>query len=102
MLRCTMENVFEFLLFSRYYRVLYRRLLCQEVATTSHGMQFLNVIFKAMKRDNILNRVIGFTKRLLQVRHSLFIIRCNLSLINSNYLFIGMVIFYLFMSFIAL
>lgn len=47
--------------------MLYQKLLSPEVATTSHAMQFLNVIFKAMKRDNVKARVIGFSKRLLQL-----------------------------------
>jgi ribosome biogenesis protein MAK21 len=54
-------------IFYRFYRVLYEKLLTPEFITTSHNMQFLNLIFKAMKADVDVKRVTSFTKRILQV-----------------------------------
>ena len=51
----------------RFYRILYEKILSPEVATTAHGMKFLNVIHKGMKVDTNFARVIAFAKRLLQV-----------------------------------
>ena len=55
------------LLTDRYYTVLYRHLLSVQLDSCSRKAMFLNLVFKAMKKDPILKRVKAFIKRLLQV-----------------------------------
>ncbi|CAL8099727.1 unnamed protein product [Orchesella dallaii] len=54
----------------RYYRALYSVLLHPEIAITSHSTHFLNLVFKSMKHDTNINRVMGFCKRLMQICQS--------------------------------
>ncbi|ODM93370.1 CCAAT/enhancer-binding protein zeta [Orchesella cincta] len=54
----------------RYYRALYSELLRPEIAVTSQNTHFLNLVFKSMKHDNNIGRVMGFCKRLMQICQS--------------------------------
>lgn len=58
---------------SRFYNALYRKLMSDDLFSTAHCLQFVNLIFKAMKKDSSFKRVLGFTKRLLQVNNNEFL-----------------------------
>lgn len=63
------ESLFTFLsCFTRFYSLLYRKLLDPEYATSSSTGAFLNIVFKAMVQDTNVNRIRAFFRRLLQVR----------------------------------
>ena len=51
----------------RFYRALYESLLDPRLITSSKQAMFLNLLFKAMRSDNSSERVLAFTKRLLQI-----------------------------------
>lgn len=51
----------------RFYNVLYRKLQDKSFGQSSANSAFLNLIFKAIVRDESLNRIKGFIKRLLQM-----------------------------------
>jgi len=55
------------LLTDRFYSVLYRHILEPRLDGCSRKAMFLNLIYRALKRDPILRRVRAFIKRLLQV-----------------------------------
>jgi ribosome biogenesis protein MAK21 len=55
------------LLTDRFYSVLYRHILEPQLDNCSRKAMFLNLIYRALKRDPILRRVRAFIKRLLQV-----------------------------------
>ena len=55
------------LLTDRFYSVLYRHLLDIQLDTCSRKAMFLNLVYRAMKKDPILKRIKAFVKRLLQV-----------------------------------
>ncbi|KAL7425204.1 RNA-binding ribosome biosynthesis protein mak21 [Cryptotrichosporon argae] len=50
----------------RFYRALYETVLDNRLLTSSKQAMFLNLLFKALKADKSLNRVMAFVKRLLQ------------------------------------
>lgn len=52
---------------SRFYSALYKKIIDPQVNNTTHQAVFLNLIFKALRKDTSLNRVNVFIKRLLQV-----------------------------------
>lgn len=52
---------------TRFYSALYKKLLDPQLATSSHQGLFLNLVFKALKKDHDIHRVMVFFKRLLQV-----------------------------------
>ncbi|GHJ86839.1 hypothetical protein NliqN6_3241 [Naganishia liquefaciens] len=51
----------------RFYRTLYESLLDPRLLTSSKQAMYLNLLFKAVKADTNLNRVMAFVKRLVQV-----------------------------------
>lgn len=51
----------------RYYRVLYDSLLDPRLVTSSKQAMYLNLLFKSIRSDRNLGRVMAFVKRLLQV-----------------------------------
>ncbi|GBP29176.1 hypothetical protein EVAR_17714_1 [Eumeta japonica] len=51
----------------RYYTALYRKLTNPEIFNTSHSALLFSLIYKSLKKDNDLNRVTSFVKRLLQL-----------------------------------
>ncbi|KAJ9098475.1 hypothetical protein QFC19_006342 [Naganishia cerealis] len=51
----------------RFYRTLYESLLDPRLLTSSKQAMYLNLLFKALKADRNLNRVMAFVKRLVQV-----------------------------------
>ncbi|RPA85862.1 CBF-domain-containing protein [Ascobolus immersus RN42] len=51
----------------RFYRTLYESLLDPRLITSSKQAMYLNLMFKALKSDNDINRVKAFVKRLVQV-----------------------------------
>ena len=55
------------LISDRLYTMLYRSLLDINMETCSRRALYLNLLFKAMKRDPVPHRVIAFIKRLLQI-----------------------------------
>jgi ribosome biogenesis protein MAK21 len=52
----------------RFYAALYRKLLQPEFGRSAKITVFLNLLYKAMKKDSSVNRFKAFVKRLLQVR----------------------------------
>lgn len=53
--------------FSRFYSALYRKLFDAKITKSTHQAMLLNLIYKALLRDNEMNRTKVFVKRLLQV-----------------------------------
>ncbi|WWC92883.1 uncharacterized protein L201_007845 [Kwoniella dendrophila CBS 6074] len=51
----------------RYYRTLYDSLFDERLMTSSKQAMYLNLLFKSMKEDDRINRVMAFVKRLLQM-----------------------------------
>ncbi|PSN47920.1 hypothetical protein C0J52_03367 [Blattella germanica] len=51
----------------RFYSALYKKMLDPELATSSQQALFLSLVFKALKKDNDINRTKIFFKRLLQI-----------------------------------
>lgn len=51
----------------RFYRTLYDSLHDERLITSSKQAMYLNMLFKAMKADTSLPRVMAFVKRLLQM-----------------------------------
>ncbi|WWC65915.1 uncharacterized protein I303_108537 [Kwoniella dejecticola CBS 10117] len=51
----------------RYYRTLYDSLFDERLMTSSKQAMYLNLLFKSMKVDDRINRVMAFVKRLLQM-----------------------------------
>ncbi|GLV42792.1 uncharacterized protein CBL_03532 [Carabus blaptoides fortunei] len=51
----------------RFYSVLYKKILDPQVGSTTHQAMFLNLVFRALKRDTNVNRIRAFIKRLLQI-----------------------------------
>jgi ribosome biogenesis protein MAK21 len=51
----------------RFYRTLYESLFDQRLLTSSKQAMYLNLLFKALKADTSLARVMAFVKRLLQM-----------------------------------
>lgn len=51
----------------RFYRVLYESLLDPRLLTSSKQALYLNLLFRALRSDLVVNRVKAFVKRLLQV-----------------------------------
>ncbi|WWC95441.1 hypothetical protein V866_002304 [Kwoniella sp. B9012] len=51
----------------RFYRTLYDSLFDERLVTSSKQAMYLNLLFKAMKLDDRINRVMAFVKRLLQM-----------------------------------
>uniref|UniRef100_A0A8D0HDN4 CCAAT/enhancer-binding protein zeta n=1 Tax=Sphenodon punctatus TaxID=8508 RepID=A0A8D0HDN4_SPHPU len=51
----------------RYYAALYRKLLDPGLASCAKQSMFLNLVYKSLKADIVLRRVMAFVKRLLQV-----------------------------------
>ena len=51
----------------RFYKALYAKLLDPELTRSSKQAMFLNLVFRSMKADPIVNRVKAFVKRLLQI-----------------------------------
>lgn len=51
----------------RYYSALYRKLSDLKVATTTHQAMLLNLIYKSLMKDDKIERIKVFIKRLLQV-----------------------------------
>eukprot|EP01125_Pyxidicula_operculata_P019539 TRINITY_DN709_c1_g2_i1.p1 TRINITY_DN709_c1_g2~~TRINITY_DN709_c1_g2_i1.p1 ORF type:complete len:997 (+),score=340.08 TRINITY_DN709_c1_g2_i1:79-3069(+) len=51
----------------RYYRAIYAKLFANDIFVTSKQTLFLNLLFKTMKNDTDINRVLSFIKRLLQI-----------------------------------
>ena len=54
-------------LVTRYYRALYAKLLSDNICTKTRNSLFLNLLFKSMKRDKSVPRVLSFIKRLLVI-----------------------------------
>lgn len=51
----------------RFYRTLYESLFDPRLVTSSKQAMYLNLLFKAMKVDTSVPRVMAFVKRLLQM-----------------------------------
>lgn len=51
----------------RFYNALYAKLFDPRIVTSTHHAMLLNLIYKALLKDNQLSRVRIFVKRLLQV-----------------------------------
>jgi len=51
----------------RYYRTLYDSLVDPRLVTSSKQAMYLNLLFKSLKTDTTLTRVMAFVKRLLQM-----------------------------------
>ena len=51
----------------RFYRTLYESLLDPRLLTTSKQAMYLNLLYRALKQDTNVKRVIAFGKRLLQI-----------------------------------
>jgi len=51
----------------RYYRTLYESLIDPRLVTSSKQAMYLNLLFKSLKSDDSLPRVMAFVKRLLQM-----------------------------------
>lgn len=51
----------------RYYTTLYRKMLDPGLKTSSKQVQFLNVLFKSIRKDSSDKRVKAFVKRLLGI-----------------------------------
>nr|XP_019043464.1 ribosome biogenesis protein MAK21 [Kwoniella bestiolae CBS 10118]OCF22394.1 ribosome biogenesis protein MAK21 [Kwoniella bestiolae CBS 10118] len=51
----------------RYYRTLYDSLFDERLVTSSKQAMYLNLLFKSMKMDDRISRVMAFVKRLLQM-----------------------------------
>jgi len=51
----------------RYYRTLYDSLIDPRLVTSSKQAMYLNLLFKSLKSDTSLPRVMAFVKRLLQM-----------------------------------
>lgn len=51
----------------RYYRTLYDSLIDPRLHTSSKQAMYLNLVFKSLKADDSLPRVMAFVKRLLQM-----------------------------------
>lgn len=51
----------------RFYRALYSKMIDPELRTTSNQGMFLNLMYRAMKTDVVVDRIKSFVKRLLQV-----------------------------------
>lgn len=51
----------------RFYSALYKKLLDPQLATSSQQALFLSLVYKALKKDEDINRVRVFFKRLLQI-----------------------------------
>lgn len=51
----------------RFYRTLYDSLMDERLITSSKQAMYLNMLFKALKADTSLPRVMAFVKRLLQM-----------------------------------
>lgn len=51
----------------RFYRTLYQSMLDPRLTDSSKQAMYLNLLFKAIKADTSLGRVMAFVKRLLQV-----------------------------------
>ena len=49
---------------NRFYRALYTQLLTHQLSARAHNTLFLNLIFRAMKQDTSVRRVVAFVKRL--------------------------------------
>ena len=52
-------------LIDRYYRALYSKLLSDQLFTRTHNSLFLNLLFRSMKRDPSMQRVMAFVKRVM-------------------------------------
>ncbi|CAH1979935.1 unnamed protein product [Acanthoscelides obtectus] len=52
---------------SRFYNALYKKLLDPSLLITTHKAMFLSLLYKALLKDNQVNRIKAFVKRLLQV-----------------------------------
>lgn len=55
----------------RFYSAIYRKLTSPDLAKSSKQALFLNLLFKTMKKDVSVPRVLAFIKRLLQMCHFL-------------------------------
>ena len=55
----------------RFYSALYRKILDPRLANSTKHTLFLNLIYKAMKKDSSVNRLKAFMKRIFQVCHYL-------------------------------
>lgn len=53
----------------RYYRTLYESLLDPRLVTSSKQVMYLNLLYKSLKADVSVKRVLAFVKRLLQTIH---------------------------------
>ena len=51
----------------RFYRTLYESLFDQRLVQSSKQAMYLNLLFKALKADTVIARVMAFVKRLLQM-----------------------------------
>ena len=51
----------------RFFRAVYEKLLDPDLLTSSKQAMFLNLVYRSMKADPVVNRVKSFVKRLLQV-----------------------------------
>lgn len=51
----------------RFYRTLYDSLFDTRLITSSKQAMYLNLLFKALKNDTSISRVMAFVKRLLQM-----------------------------------
>ncbi|XP_045507814.1 CCAAT/enhancer-binding protein zeta [Colias croceus] len=51
----------------RYYTALYRKLTNAEIFSTSHSALLFSLIYKSLKQDKNIDRVVAFIKRLLQL-----------------------------------
>lgn len=56
----------------RFYSALYKKVLDPDFGTSVRSSQMLNLLFKALKKDEVLDRVKAFMKRILQVCTSTF------------------------------
>ncbi|AOA64351.1 66S pre-ribosomal particles component [Komagataella phaffii CBS 7435] len=54
----------------RYYRTLYESLLDPRLITSSKQGIYLNLLFKSLKHDSNIERVMAFVKRIIQICHN--------------------------------
>jgi ribosome biogenesis protein MAK21 len=51
----------------RFYRVLYETLLDPRLASSSKQAMYLNLLYRALKNDTVLPRLMAFIKRIAQI-----------------------------------